>query len=345
MGESASLEEAPAAIVLAPLPFSSRINAGIRLWAFKIIVKLIINVVFFLKRSPPDKLPTYIKVYPVRTQQKNRVFIPSSYKAGGKLLPLYIDIHGGGFALCDPRTDDDYCSYMAQKHGICVVSIGYRRAPRFPFPTPDQDIAALTQAVLDDPELPCDKSRVAIGGFSAGGKLSFTACQINGLGQRLAAVVAYYPVIDFTRSGERKLKHRPVTPKPDSLLKSGNWFEWGYIPQGLNRMDPLLSPIFAKREDLPPNICMIGCEYDLLREEAEDMANMIAEKEVGEKTSLKVGEGWEKGNVRWEKILGEEHGFNQKMKFFDQAAEKARIQRSHEMYDDVAKWLFRKVYA
>ncbi|MCJ1476663.1 hypothetical protein MMC13_005331 [Lambiella insularis] len=345
MAEFAASEKPPAALVLAPLPFSSRINAGIRLWMLKLFAKVIINVVFFFKHSPPDKLPTYIKTYPVRPTIRNRVFIPSSYKAGGSLLPLYIDVHGGGFALCDPRVDDDYCSYMAQKHGICVVSIGYRRAPRFPFPNPDLDVACLAQAVLEDPELPCDKSRVAIGGFSAGAKLSFSACQIDGLGKKLEAVVAYYPVVDFTRNGERKLKTRPVTPNPDALIRSGNWLNWAYIPQGTDRVDPLLSPIFANREDLPRNICMFGCEFDLLREEAEDMANIIADKEIGEKKSLKIGEGWEKGNVRWEKVLGEEHGFDQMRKFFDKVAEEARLQRSREMYDDVAEWLFRKVYA
>ena len=342
------MEEPPALAVLAPLPFSSRVNAAIRLWILKIMIKVVVNAVFFFKRSPPSKCPTYIKTYPVRPSIENRIFIPSSYKAGSKPLPLYIDIHGGGFALCDPRVDDAYCSYMAQHHGICVISIGYRRAPRYPFPTGAEDCAAIAQAVLDDPDLPCDKSRAVMGGFSAGGNLSFAASQFDGLRGRLKAVVAYYPVVDFSRTGQRKLRDRPDTPGvSDPLLKSGNWFSWGYIPEGTNRMDPILSPIFAKKEDLPPNLCILGCEYDMLREEAEDMAVQLAEKEPGEKRILKTGEGWEteSGSIRWEKILGQYHGFNQTPAYFDKQAEAARLQRSDEMHDAVAEWLFRMVYA
>ncbi|MCJ1405258.1 hypothetical protein MMC11_008485 [Xylographa trunciseda] len=343
-----TLEDPPAPIVRAPLPFSSRINAGIRLWLMKILVKFVVNVVFLVKQSPLSKCPTYIKTYSVRPNIKNRVFIPSSYQTGGKPLPLYIDIHGGGFALCDPRVDDEYCSYMAQHHGICMVSIGYRRAPRYPFPTAALDCAAIAQAVLDDPDLPCDKSRVVIGGFSAGGNLSLAASQFDGLRGRLKAVVAYYPVVDFSRSGKRKLQNRPATPGvKDPLEKAGAWMEWGYIPQETKRMDPILSPIFAKGEDLPPNICLLGCEYDMLREEAEDMAEQLAKSEPGEKKILKVGEGWEteNGNIRWEKILGKYHGFNQAPVYFDKPAEAARVQRVAEMQDAVAEWLYRQVYA
>ncbi|MCJ1410905.1 hypothetical protein MMC19_004992 [Ptychographa xylographoides] len=340
-----SYEEPPAPVVLAPLPFPTRITYAIRLWGMKILIKAVINLLYFLKPPPPEKRPTYTKIYPTRPMISNRVFIPKSYKSGDKLLPLYIDIHGGGFALCDPRIDDDHCSYMAQKYGVCVVSIGYRRAPRFPFPTPDQDCAALAQAVLEDPDLPCDKSKVAIGGFSAGGKLSLSACQMDGLRGKITGLVGYYPIVDFTRSGERKMKHRPATPgKPDPLIKSGNWFNWGYIPQGTDRTDPLLSPIFAKRDTLPPKICLIGCEYDLLREEAEDLAGILAQAEPGERKSLPVGEGWEKGNIRWEKVLGQEHGFNQTPIMGDAQREVDRVKRAYEMYDVVADWLFRTVY-
>ncbi|MCJ1283816.1 hypothetical protein MMC26_003147 [Xylographa opegraphella] len=342
-----TLEEPPAPITLAPLPFSSRLNSAIRLWLMKIMVKIFVTISLLVKPPPPSERPTYIKTYAVRPNIKNRVFIPHSYQTGGKPLPLYIDIHGGGFALFEPRIDDEYCSYMARHHGICVVSIGYRHAPRYRFPTQPMDCAALAQAVLDDPDLPCDKSRVVIGGFSAGGNLSLAVSQMDGLRGRVKAVVAYYPVVDFSRSGPRKLKNRPATPGvKDPLEKSGAWMEWGYIAPGTKRMDPTLSPIFAKREDLPPNICLMGCEYDMLREEAEDMAEQLAKEEPGEKKTLKIGEGWEteNGKIRWEKISGQYHGFDQVPVNFDKPAEAARVQRANELYDAVAEWLYRTVY-
>lgn len=346
MEEVASFERPPAPFVLAPLPFSTRINYGIRLWGLKIFIKLAINLVSLVMRRPASKRPTYTKVYPDRPMITNRVFIPISYKAGDKPLPLYINIHGGGFALCDPRVDDDCCSYLAQRHGICVVSIGYRRAPRFPFPIPVMDCAAIVQAVLEDEELPCDKSKVAIGGYSAGGNLTLAAPQLEGLKGKILGVVGFYPVTDFSRSGEQKMRDRPATPgKQDMLVESGKWFNWGYIPQGTDRKEPLLSPIYAKKKNLPPNVCMFGCELDLLCKEAEDMANSLADKENAEKRTLVKGNGWEKGNVRWEKMLGWEHGFDHLQIRGNKEREAARVQATHDMHDAAAEWLFRKVYA
>lgn len=345
MEQMASFERPPVPFVVTPLPFSTRINYGIRLWGFKIFVKLAVNLMSLMMRRPALKRPTYTKIYPDRPMITNRIFIPRTYKAGDPPLPLYISIHGGGFALCDPRVDDDCCSYLAQRHSICVVSIGYRRAPRFPFPTPVLDCAALIQAVLQDEDLPCDKSKVAIGGYSAGGNMSLTASQTEGLKGKISGVVAFYPVTDFSRSGEQKMKDRPVTPgKTDMLINSGKWFNWAYIPQGTDRKTPLLSPIFAKKEDLPPKVCMFGCEFDLLCKEAEDMADILADKEDGGKKSLTEGIGWEKGNVRWEKMLGWEHGFDNIPIRGNKEREAARVQATHDMHDAAAEWLFRKVY-
>ena len=342
----ASFEKPPAAFVVAPLPFHTRINYAIRLWTMKIFVKVVINVMQFLNPSPASKKPTYTKVYPVLPMITNRIFIPSSYKPGDKPLPLYIDVHGGGFALCDPRVDDDRCSYLAHKHGICVVSIGYRRAPRFPFPTPVMDCAALAQAVLNDKDLPCDTSKVAMGGYSAGANMSLAATQMEDLRGKIAGVVAFYPVVDFTRSGEVKMSTRPVTPgKTDMLLESGKWFNWAYIPQDTDRSHPLLSPIFAKREDLPSKICIFGCELDLLCKEAEDMAEGLVEKEHAKKIYLEEGEGWEGENIRWGKIKGQEHGFDHVPTRGDKAKEAARAKASDDMHDVAADWLFRKVYS
>ena len=274
----------------------------------------------------------------------NRVFIPSSYKTGDRTLPLYISVHGGGFALPGPDIDDDFASRFANKHGICVVSIGYRRAPRHFFPYPVHDCAALAEAVVDDPDLPVDRKKVAMGGFSSGGNLSLAAIQLDSLKGKISGVVGFYPPVDFARPVAQKFKDRPLTPgKKDMLAATGSWFTWAYVPQETDRKNPLLSPIYAKKEDLPPKVCLIGCELDMLCKEAQDMADRLAETEEGVKKILADGNGWEKGGVRWEKVIGEEHAF-------DHAESKgeggiARSKRAEELHDSVARWLFREVYA
>ena len=72
--------------------------------------------------------------------------------------------------------------------------------------------------------------------------------------------------------------------------------------------DPLLSPIFTNKEDLPPYVCLLGCELDMLCKEVEDMAISLAG--IEERRLLSEGNGWETERVRWGKIMGWEQTFN-----------------------------------
>ena len=336
-------EGPPAPIVAVPLPFPTRINYAMRLWGFKIFVYLILRFFRFFKPMPPSTQPTLTRTYPIRPSIINRVFIPRSYESGNKPLPLYISIHGGGFALCDPQVDDEFASGFANKYGICVVSIGYRLAPLHRFPSQVFDCAAIAQAVIEDESIPIDRQKVILGGFSAGGNLSFAISQLPSLKGKIAAIVSFYPIVDFTRSTEQMMKERPATPgKQDLLENSSNWFGWGYVPTGTDRTNPLLSPILAKRADLPKKIYFIGAELDILCKGAEDMAERLAELESGQKKSLKSTVGWEKGGIRWEKVMGWEHGFDHiraKGK-----REEERLKLTAEVRERVATWLRREVY-
>jgi hypothetical protein len=118
----------------------------------------------------------------------------------------------------------------------------------------------------------------------------------------------------------------------------------------------MLSPLYAERDKLPQNLCVFGCEFDMLCREAELFAEKMAGVGSGERTGSDIL--WEKNNVRWEKILGESHGMSISwdiyamltvMIGFDQmivhGEEKIRThKRRNKMWGDAADWLFREVY-
>jgi acetyl esterase/lipase len=121
--------------------------------------------------------------------------------------------------------------------------------------------------------------------------------------------------------------------------------------------DPLLSVTFAPKEKLPPKIYIIGCELDLLCKESEAMAERLASE--GTKESIKSSGVWERNGVKWEQIMGEEHGISlfvsnkNKLAYsntgFDAVPtfgkNKIRVEkRRKEMFESVAEWLFREVY-
>lgn len=78
------------------------------------------------------------------------------------------------------------------------------------------------------------------------------------------------------------------------------------MPPGTNLKDPKLSVGLASEASLPPKICFFGCEFDLLCRESEVMAERLAHERSGEKTA--PGDAWEKAGIKWEKMIGQEHG-------------------------------------
>jgi len=288
------------------LPFFKRLRLAIRLYILKILASIFLRVVHFPGIVDTPTLPTFTKSYPCRSSLKNRIFIPKSYKSGDGLLPLYIDIHGGGFALMNPSVDDKFCSALCYDHKILVVSIDYPKAPAHPYPAAVEAVIGLVNAILKDEDLPFDKSKVAIGGFSAGANLSFAATQDESLQGKVGGVMANYAPVDFSTPTEVQLASRPADAGPDPLEHNVEMFKWGYLNPGQDLMDPMLSVTYAPRDKLPPKIYIIGCELDMFCRDAEIMAEKLARVGSGERTGSDAV--WERNGVKWEKVLGENHG-------------------------------------
>lgn len=107
-------------------------------------------------------------------------YLPQDYKKRIKEQPDYrysivVNFHGGGFVLGSP-TDDRYWARIVLEKTPCVfMSVGYRRAPEHPFPSPVDDcVEALLYLQTHADELHIDPSRVVLSGFSAGANLAFT---------------------------------------------------------------------------------------------------------------------------------------------------------------------------
>ena len=92
--------------------------------------------------------------------------------------PLYY--HGGGFVTGSVETYDRLVAQLAKQASIVVISVDYRLAPEYPFPTPVYDtqqsfLWLMRQAV----DLQIDPHRMAIGGDSAGANLSAVTCMLS----------------------------------------------------------------------------------------------------------------------------------------------------------------------
>jgi acetyl esterase/lipase len=296
-------------------------------------------------RRRRDLLQPEVKTYEIRPDLKNRIFRPQNSEV--EELPLYLDVHGGGWAVADSETDDEICSFLAQNFNIIVVSIDYHKSPTYKYPYAVEDVTGIAQAVMNDESLNIDKNKVVLGGFSAGGNLAFAAAQTETLRGKLNGLVGFYPPLDLTESVEEKLNRRLRNAPSDILASSANFLDWAYVPAGTNRRDPLLSPRWAHPKDLPSHIYLVGAEYDMLCYEARQMAESLAKHSAAgcERTSIPTlpdKDGWQQGGVRWECARGKQHAFTHIVK--RGRKERDRVRFCKEMYSRVGYWLTEEVY-
>lgn len=84
--------------------------------------------------------------------------------------PAYLHIHGGGFVLGTPEVNDLSNRAFAAQLGCVVASVDYRLAPETRFPGARDDCyAVLAWLHAEAATLGIDRTRIAIGGESAGG--------------------------------------------------------------------------------------------------------------------------------------------------------------------------------
>ncbi|POS81330.1 hypothetical protein DHEL01_v200260 [Diaporthe helianthi] len=234
--------------------------------------------------------PTFIKSYSCRPSLSVRIFCPSTWDStSSQRLPCYFNIHGGGFCLGMPEDDDMWNRAFADRHGILVVELDYRKAPAYPFPTAIHDVEALMLAVYGDEAVPLDRQRIAVGGSSSGGNLALGVCQLPSIRDAVkpSAVCPIYPLVDLATKAEKKAKMRYYKPElgsgmranaTDMLSPVSGFFGWSYLPYGQHLRDPLLSPIYAPREHLPKKVFIIAAELDRLAHEAWRMASVLAHR-------------------------------------------------------------------
>jgi len=199
-----------------------------------------------------------------------RVYTPE----GEGPFPIVIFYHGGGWVLCGLETHDHICRHIANKANCVVISVEYRLAPEFKFPTaPEDAYAAALYIHAHAAEFKGDPNRICLSGDSAGGNLSIVCSHLtkDRNGPKFQCLALIYPSTDL------RDHHYPSYDGKNIGLNAedGRWFLNHYIPSQEQKLDPRASPIV--REDLtnlPPTLVIIG-EHDRLKGPAEAYAQRL----------------------------------------------------------------------
>jgi acetyl esterase len=176
------------------------------------------------------------------------------YAPAGGALPVLVYFHGGGFTVGSIATHDGLCRRLAHLAGCAVLSVDYRLAPEYKFPTAHEDAWDVVQWVArEGATRGLDSTRIALGGDSAGGTLA-AACAIEARDARLplALQLLFYPGCAGHQSSasHRTFAKGFVLEEPHITF----FFEQ-YIRSAADRDDWRFAPLDGKGPD--------GCEADL----------------------------------------------------------------------------------
>ena len=212
-----------------------------------------------------------------------KVYFPLTEKQEAA-LPVFLFIHGGGFVSGDFDTHDVLARGIANGASCIVVSVGYRLAPEHPFPSGLEDVyAALLWSRDNAADIGGDNAKIAVGGDSAGGNLAAALSLIarDRKGPKISGQWLMYPTLgnkmdtdSWARLGDEYFPTREV----NSAIISA------YVPKGKDPYGPLVAPLWAELENLPPTLIQAG-GLDPLSDEGRDFVQKM-KKSGGEATFL-----------------------------------------------------------
>ena len=224
------------------------------------------------------QIPSTEVVHEIRDVQAGsipcRLYRPSAQTD----LGLLVFFHGGGWVIGDLNSHDGVCRSIANKSGHAVLSVDYRLAPEHKFPAAYDDcVTALKWAHENAGALGIDKSRMAVGGDSAGGNLAAAVALAEVVPLKFQMLI--YPAVDMSMVSPsiNENANAPILTK--SVMA---WFVNLYMNSDADRLDIKASPMVASDDQLkrmPPAI-VITAQYDPLRDEGEAYGKRLVENGV-----------------------------------------------------------------
>ena len=200
-------------------------------------------------------------------------------------LPLFVNIHGGGFIIGGPEMDDPYMMNVALKGNVKILSVDYSLAPEAMFPKGLNECYAVIEYARNHPdEFGIDPEKIALGGHSAGGNFTAAICLKNAEKKELPIKCAIldYPPLDIYTDPYLKPKGKGMAAALFLPPKRCRIFNECYCNNKEERKNPLISPVFAAGEHLkafPPTL-IITAGKDSLCAEAELFRDKLREAGV-----------------------------------------------------------------
>ncbi|MER1999268.1 MAG: alpha/beta hydrolase [Lysinibacillus sp.] len=197
-----------------------------------------------------------------------RIYRPKTMRQ----LPIIIYYHGGGWVINDINTSHESCVQLAQKTEHIVVSVDYRLAPEYKFPTPLHDAFDAFLWVVQNRELLHSNGQISVAGDSAGGNLAAAVALLAKEQQlKISSQILLYPVTNLQFNTQSYEAYQSGYGLDREVMK---WFGKHYINDVDDYSNPLVSPLLADVANLPSTF-IVAAQYDVLHDEAVAFAEKL----------------------------------------------------------------------
>lgn len=167
-----------------------------------------------------------------------RLYLPTVRDNSAVMLTYF---HFGGGVIGNLESCHRLCALIAKEAGAPVLSVDYRLAPEFKFPTGLEDcIAAYQWSVDNAARYGAPVGKAAVGGDSMGGHFAAIIAQELRRTKPPALQLLIYPAVDFL--SETPSMHDFADAWP-LTAETVDYFMKQYLPENADPSDPRISPI------------------------------------------------------------------------------------------------------
>ena len=169
--------------------------------------------------------------------------------------------HGGGYCSGSIQSHRRLVTEAGRAARMRTLAVAYRLAPEDPFPAAFDDALSAWQFLRNQG---ITAAHIAIGGDSAGAGLTLGLIGRLRDGHEELPACAWLisPWTDLTMSGSSMANKAAVDPLIHKEYL--NELADAYLPAGMDRKDPRVSPLFADFRNFPPMLIQVGSEETLL---------------------------------------------------------------------------------
>jgi len=188
---------------------------------------------------------------------------------------LLLYFHGGGYISGSPEGHRALVGKLCRAGGAAALSVDYRLAPEFPFPSGLRDAVDAYRFLIANAYPP---ESIVLAGDGAGGGLAVATLMAirNGGMPMPAGLVAMSPWADLTLTGWSIMQNAQT----DSIMSWELLFlSARHYLKGANPADPYASPVFGSMRDFPPIMIHSGSR-EILRDDASRLGELAAEDNI-----------------------------------------------------------------